>query len=83
MRLNIFPNRQKIYDPEVVFPTTNRLGRIDYGTRILHGRFVRVIPETIREVHALQMLDHLQDKFAPAKGDGVILSAEALAKLDA
>jgi hypothetical protein len=54
----------------------------------LKGNWWRVFPSTAKEVLALAMLEHRREKFAPApprgdiNGNGVLISAEALLKLD-
>jgi hypothetical protein len=41
------------------------------------------MPHSAREVLALQMLEHQVEKFAPATGNGVLITEAAHAKLNA
>jgi hypothetical protein len=49
----------------------------------LKGKWHRVIPCTAKDIYAMMMLRHHEEKFAPAEGDGVIISDEAFKKLRA
>lgn len=42
----------------------------------LTGQWLRVYPSTAADVKFLQMLEHGVDKFAPAHGGGVLVSAK-------
>lgn len=42
----------------------------------LTGQWLRVYPTTWADVKFLQMLEHGVDKFAPANGGGVLVSAK-------
>ena len=44
----------------------------------LSGEWLRVFPETARDITFLQMLEHQLDKFAPASGIGVLIAARCL-----
>lgn len=44
----------------------------------LSGKWLRVFPQTARDVKFLLMLDHQVDKFAPSKGVGVLVAARCL-----
>ena len=48
----------------------------------LKGEYYRVSPCCEKEIHAIAMMVHREDKWAPAKGDGVILTKEIVAKFD-
>jgi len=78
-----FPGRTRSDNPDVIIAGTNRMNNPVYQSKCIHGRFFRVSPQCPQEVYALQMMETRIDKFAPAVGDGIIVSAEALAKLDA
>lgn len=69
-------------NPEVVIRTEKR-GQYCYDTGTIKGEFRRVSPDCIREVHLLQMLEMHHEKFAPAKGNGVLISLSAFEKLTA
>jgi hypothetical protein len=51
-----------------------------YNREALKGKWWRVIPVDAKEVIALQMLIHREEKFAPAFGSGALVSDEALNK---
>jgi hypothetical protein len=44
----------------------------------LPGKWWRVLPTDAKEVNALRMLAHREEKFAPAKGHGVLISDDAM-----
>jgi hypothetical protein len=46
----------------------------------MKGFFHRVFPVDARENSALRMLEHHVDKFAPANGNGILITDEALKK---
>ena len=73
----VFFYRKFVTNPEVI--DCVRANRIT--TRTLKGPHVRVIPKTAREVLSLQMLEHRREKYAPARGNGVILTPEALERI--
>ena len=78
----IFPITQKVKSPTVIIAKTT-----DYQPTVttvqLSGTWHIVMPHTAREVLALQMLEHQIDKFAPAEGNGVLISESAHRKLNA
>jgi len=47
----------------------------------LRGTYYRVIPTTAREVFFLASLGKYEDKWAPAKGNGVIVRSEIIDQL--
>lgn len=79
---SIFPHRRRAINPSVVVRVP-RAGGYAYTEDTLRGKYWHVVPKCAREICALQLMDHRVDKFAPAKGDGVIVTGEALARLDA
>jgi hypothetical protein len=85
----MFHHRQREKDPVGVVVKRSDTARPDVSSRKLTGTWYRVFPSTQRECLALQMLEHRQEKFAPftaardINGHGVLISASALAKLDA
>lgn len=78
-----FLNRETVLDPEVVFRTTDSKGNPTTDVKILNGSHCRVIPSSAKEVFLLRMLDHCVDKFAPTRGNGIILTNRAISILDA
>lgn len=58
-------------------------GKTEHGVepRRFDGALTRVIPHTSRDVFGLQMLDLHREKFAPAKGGGLLVTPEALQKI--
>lgn len=75
----LFFYRQFVTDPEVIIAVNVSPVRI--STTTLKGTHVRVSPKNAREVMALQFLEHRRDKFAPASGNGIILTIEGLEKI--
>lgn len=68
-------------EPQGVFPCDNfDSSDPKFFTKALKGTWIRVIPKTAKDVLFLQMLEHHQDKFAPADGDGVLVKPETLAR---
>lgn len=80
--MKIFPINQKIKNPTVVItdkssnPTAVKLIRRNDVMRL-------VMPYTWKEVFALQMLELHNEKFAPASGNGVLITESAYMKLNA
>ena len=84
--MKYFPNRQEAPNPEVIIKSETSRGTEDFNSHQILGMFYLVNPAEpgqAKEVLAIQMMTHGEDKFAPAKGNGIIVSARALAKLDA
>jgi hypothetical protein len=79
----MFPERLKMINARVIMPTENERGAISWDRGVVVGKFFRVVPQTPREIAALRLLTHRVDKFAPADGNGAIVSGEALEKFDA
>jgi hypothetical protein len=52
-----------------------------YGTVRLEGEFYRVAPSSAREIFFLANLEKYREKWAPAKGDGILVSAEVINQL--
>lgn len=78
----IFPITQRIKQPMVII--AERTAYQDTVKTVkLAGIYHLVMPHTAREVLALQMLEHQIEKFAPAEGNGVLISEAAHRKLNA
>ena len=58
-------------------------GRTEHGVEPVtyEGTLRRVVPTTARDVFALQMLEHRREKFAPAQGGGILVTATGLQKV--
>lgn len=84
-----FKVRWKIIDPEVIMPFPIANGGVTFRETTVPGKFFRVVPTTAYEVGFLTMLEHRREKFAPKisadtnRGEGVVISASAMAKIDA
>jgi len=48
----------------------------------LKGEFYRILPFGPKDIFAVSMMSHREDKFAPANGNGIILTKEIVAKFD-
>jgi hypothetical protein len=49
-----------------------------FDTVMLKGSFYRVTPTSAREVFLLASLEKYEEKWAPAKGDGIIVRADVI-----
>lgn len=87
--MRLFKIRQRIVNPRVIIADGRKTsGDSKCIEAIKTGVHYLVTPITQNDVHALQIAEHQVDKFAPVKttdqtGNGVIVTAEFLAKLDA
>lgn len=48
----------------------------------LKGEFYRILPFGPKDIFAVSMMSHREDKFAPANGNGIILTKEIVKKFD-
>jgi hypothetical protein len=48
----------------------------------LKGQYYRILPFGENDIYAVSMMAHREDKWAPAKGNGIILTKEIVAKFD-
>lgn len=78
----IFPITQRITAPTVIMASRSEVADT-IKTVQLSGTYHLVMPHTAREVLALQLLEHQFEKFAPANGNGVLISEAAHRKLNA
>ena len=78
----IFQIHRRIFRPQVI--VRERTQREDtYKVIERQDTCLLVSPSNSKEVLALQMLEHQVDKFAPALGNGVLITQEAHRKLNA
>ena len=75
---NLFTIRRVENNPVVIVGDNYDTNRPSFTAKPLVGKFYRVSPTTGREVSALQMLVHQSEKYAPAAGNGVIVTTAAL-----
>ena len=75
----MFEILQKVKNPRVLKPVQLR-GLTSFEAHELKGIYYKIIPSNAKEVFALQMLEHRAEKFAPAEGNGILVTAAALAK---
>jgi hypothetical protein len=80
--MTLFPITQRIKNPTVIITERTETSE---GIRAVQRNEVMhlVMPYTSREVFALQFLEHQVDKFAPASGNGVLITENAYRKLNA
>ena len=81
--MKLFKNRSITTNPEVIACNSNKVGNSIFEGAEKSGVFYRVIPANMSEINALKILEHRIDKFAPATGEGVIITADAMQMLDA
>lgn len=78
----LFQIHQRAFRPHVII--RERTQREDtYKVIEREDTCLIVTPSSWKEVLALQLLEHGVDKFAPANGNGVIITQEAHRKLNA
>jgi len=62
-------------NPSVIMPRRDsEADRTSWEAVTILGKFHRVFPTTAKEISAIRMLEHRSEKFAPAHGDGVIIT---------
>lgn len=66
-------------NPEVIV-CVHTGDRISYEAAIQPGEFCRVMPSSAHQVFALNMLEHHREKFAPAHGNGILVTRAGLDK---
>ena len=78
----LFPHADPVRDPEVVYLRTRKhQARSTYLTKRVPGLWYRVKVSTFDELTALRGLAHEKEKFAPAEGEGVLISERAMRKI--
>ena len=75
----MFSIRTAEADPRVIIKLQKR-GHDAYEEREMDGIFHRVYPVDARENSALRLIEHGVDKFAPAVGNGILITDRALRK---
>ena len=75
----MFEILQEVTNPRVLQPVQLR-GLTSFESHELKGTYYKIIPTCAKEVFALQMLEHRVEKFALAEGNGILVTAAALAK---
>jgi hypothetical protein len=78
----LFALRSREDNPSVIIRTESYHTGYTYDVKQLKGKFFRVRPET-SDFDALSMMKHREDKFAPAIGNGVIVTEAMLKQFDA
>lgn len=79
MNLTLKTGYMKEVNPEVIVQEHRvTCSEPKYVATTITGTWARVFPQTASDVFFLQCLEHRVDKFAPANGVGVIVSASAL-----
>ncbi len=80
--MKTFPITQLVKKPVVIIADKN-INPV--GIKYIHREDVMhlVMPYSWREVFALQLLEHQVEKFAPAIGNGVLITDAAHKKLNA
>lgn len=74
-----FTAKTRVKNPDVIVEETDpRFGTPVYNARQVKGDFYRVIPSNEVEVAYMRNLQHRRDKYAPAKGNGILVRVEAI-----
>jgi hypothetical protein len=74
-----FSTKTRVKNPDVIVEEKDlRYGTPVYNSRQIKGDFYRVIPANAVEVAYLQNLEHRGDKFAPARGNGMLVRVSAI-----
>lgn len=81
--LSIFSTAQKEKNPEVVIFNPEVICGTGFDTKFVNGSFFRIIPDGWREIFLIQTLEMYHEKFAPAKGNGLLITKSAFEKLTA
>jgi hypothetical protein len=74
--MKLFVTAEQVKDPEVIKPYI-QCGKKEYGRERLAGKFRRVFPHDGKEWAAIMLMDLHVHRFAPASGEGIIISEEA------
>jgi hypothetical protein len=74
-----FGAKTKVKNPDIIREEKDlRYGTPVYNSTQIKGDFYRVIPANAKEVAYLRNLEHRVDKFAPARGNGIIVRCSAI-----
>jgi hypothetical protein len=74
-----FGAKTKVKNPDIICEEKDlRYGTPVFNSTQIKGDFYRVIPANAKEVAYLRNLEHRVDKFAPARGNGVIVRCSAI-----
>lgn len=73
--MNLFKDKELVHDPKVIIRKDNKSKNdFTFSIKQLDGSFYKVIPSTAKEVFFLQSLPKNIFKYAPAEGDGLIIT---------
>lgn len=78
----LFALRTREDDPTVIIRTENYHTGYTYDAKKITGKYFRIRPTSV-DFDALSMMRHHDDKYAPAFGNGVIISEFMLNQHDA
>ena len=74
-----FGAKTKVKNPDIIREEKDlRYGTPVFNSTQIKGDFYRVIPANAKEVAYLRNLEHRVDKFAPARGNGIIVRCSAI-----
>jgi hypothetical protein len=74
-----FGAKTKVKNPDIIREEKDlRYGTPVFNSRQIKGDFYRVIPSDAKEVAYIRNLEHRVDKFAPARGNGIIVRCSAI-----
>tara|TARA_R100001015_G_C4593666_1_gene148993 strand:+ start:559 stop:792 length:234 start_codon:yes stop_codon:yes gene_type:complete len=73
--MTLFEDREIVHDPKVIIRKDNpSKDDFSFSIKQLEGTFYKVIPSTAKEVFFLQSLLKNVFIYAPAEGDGLIIT---------
>ena len=73
--MNLFKEKELVHNPKVIIrKNDNSKDDFSFSIKQLEGAFYRVVPSTAKEVFFLQALPKNIFIYAPAEGDGLIIT---------
>jgi hypothetical protein len=74
-----FGAKTKVKNPDIIREDKDlRYGTPVFNSTQIKGDYYRVIPSNAHEVAYIRNLEHRVDKFAPARGNGIIVRCSAI-----
>jgi hypothetical protein len=78
-----FPVKIAVLNPQVILKEKyQNSDEFSFYAETVMGDFYRVIPTTMREIDFFKNCKQHEEKFAPAKGNGIIVRADVIDAVD-